>query len=335
MRAVQMQPGYYQPEVGWMGYQAFSNFVLVNWMVDGVAGRRERVEGVWMHVDLEKAIQRAERCWRAAGGAWEVAAEAKKAWLMGVAREAARLAVYCRGQGQRGDWLEAAAKMRTSVGARRGALQRRLRNEQVRLGVLPDGRGRWAVDAVVAWRGAGERTEARVRWLGFDRATDRPWPECWVPRRWLTSDLRSADPGRRGPRAVLLAQPRVAGTRIQPKRGGAAVHLELDPSGKRARTCQLGRSRAGGEEDGEAEEEESEVEGEESGAATTGTVAEGASAGDDVGSAEGLTSTHTSSGVSARPFRSRFGSRAGFEWTTRPIPSVLNVQRQRPGRAGW
>ena len=65
-----------------------------------------------------------------------------------------------------------------------------LRNEEVVSGVAPDGRGRWAVEQVVEWRGGARDREARIRWCGFDPTTGVPWEDSWVPRALLSADLR-------------------------------------------------------------------------------------------------------------------------------------------------
>ena len=46
-----------------------------------------------------------------------------------------------------------------------------LLNAEIGNGLAPDGRGRWAVDAVLEWRGGADRREALVRGCGFDPTT--------------------------------------------------------------------------------------------------------------------------------------------------------------------
>ena len=53
-----------------------------------------------------------------------------------------------------------------------------------------DGRGRWAVDRILQWRGSFREREALVRWLGFDRQSMLPHADTWTPRYKLTADLR-------------------------------------------------------------------------------------------------------------------------------------------------
>ena len=66
------------------------------------------------------------------------------------------------------------------------ALQRReVENELVAAGVRPDGRRRYAVHKVVAWRGSGKGREALVQWRGFG-----PEESTWEPVSWLTRDLQ-------------------------------------------------------------------------------------------------------------------------------------------------
>ena len=58
-------------------------------------------------------------------------------------------------------------------------------NALVTAGLAADGRSRWAVAGIVAWRGSGKGREALVRWEGFQAETDlfpgEPWPDSWEP----------------------------------------------------------------------------------------------------------------------------------------------------------
>ena len=68
-----------------------------------------------------------------------------------------------------------------------------LLNAEIAAGVVCDGRRRWAVDCILAWRGGTEKrnhTEALVRWLGFDRLSGVPHADTWELRSRLTADLR-------------------------------------------------------------------------------------------------------------------------------------------------
>ena len=49
--------------------------------------------------------------------------------------------------------------------------RRLLHNQEVGNGVAPDGRGRWAVERILGWRGDASVREAHVRWCGFDPTT--------------------------------------------------------------------------------------------------------------------------------------------------------------------
>ena len=76
-----------------------------------------------------------------------------------------------------------------------------LLNAEIAAGVVADGRRRWAVDRILAWRGGTERRnhkEALVRWLGFDRLSGAPHADTWEQRSRLTADLR--DGGRTMPK---------------------------------------------------------------------------------------------------------------------------------------
>ena len=63
-------------------------------------------------------------------------------------------------------------------------------NEEIGSGLAADGRGRWAVESILAWRGGAGDRAALVRWSGFDPATGEPWADSWEPRAALNSDLR-------------------------------------------------------------------------------------------------------------------------------------------------
>ena len=65
-----------------------------------------------------------------------------------------------------------------------------LGNEEVASGVASDGRGRWAVDQILQWRGSGSGRQALGRWLGFNTITGMSWDDTWEPRSYLTADLR-------------------------------------------------------------------------------------------------------------------------------------------------
>ena len=46
---------------------------------------------------------------------------------------------------------------------------------------------------MIKWRGTRAATrQGFVRWLGFNLATGRDWDDSWIPRAWMTSDLRQA-----------------------------------------------------------------------------------------------------------------------------------------------
>ena len=68
--------------------------------------------------------------------------------------------------------------------------RRGLSNALIEAGVVADGRRRWAVERVLEWRGGYRNREALVQWAGFDGRTGERWRAEWVPRDWLTRDLR-------------------------------------------------------------------------------------------------------------------------------------------------
>ena len=67
--------------------------------------------------------------------------------------------------------LAALANARRLLRQRPAARRRMLQNEEVGSGLAPDGRGRWAVDRVVEWRGGAKDREALVSWCGFNPET--------------------------------------------------------------------------------------------------------------------------------------------------------------------
>ena len=127
--------------------------------------------------------------------------------------------------------LAAFAKGRVSVEAARGVLgwldqvapvagpaqrsvrrlgKRRLQNAMIAAGVVPDGRGRWAVDEVlrverrIALPGEEGRTGewqrmALIRWRGADRLQRQAHVETWRPFEFVTLDLQRRWIKPRGP----------------------------------------------------------------------------------------------------------------------------------------
>ena len=61
--------------------------------------------------------------------------------------------------------------------------RRAISNQMVDEGLKADGRGRWRVLAVTAWRGPASKREGLVTWVG-------PYAPSWEPRKALTADLR-------------------------------------------------------------------------------------------------------------------------------------------------
>ena len=84
-----------------------------------------------------------------------------------------------------------------------------LLNEEISNGLAPDGRGRWAVDSILAWRGGADDRVALVRLSGFDPTTGEPclpWADSWEPRGALTSDLREGGHIRRRRTAAEISE---------------------------------------------------------------------------------------------------------------------------------
>ena len=70
------------------------------------------------------------------------------------------------------------------------ACSRAMHNALIEAGVEPDGRGRWAVDSILDWRGQANSREALVQYAGFDRVTGLRHPPTWVPIGRLSTDLQ-------------------------------------------------------------------------------------------------------------------------------------------------
>ena len=66
-----------------------------------------------------------------------------------------------------------------------------LLNAETAAGVTADGRGRWAVDCILGWRGPSSKREALVQWRGFDRRSGEAHRSTWESRGHLTADLRA------------------------------------------------------------------------------------------------------------------------------------------------
>ena len=138
-------------------------------------------------VDVGAAWRRAWKQWAMAGGWAAMAAERSwRASSMELAMDVAR-ARLARGTLSTRSFLPLVVM----------EVRRRVwHNAAIAEGLEADGRGRWAVDDILGWRGVSrdqdgmDTREALVRWLGFDRVTGEPWADQWIPRRQLTSDLR-------------------------------------------------------------------------------------------------------------------------------------------------
>ena len=140
---------------------------------------------------VARGLTHSWRAWAVAGGVAAMARESGRVRKAEETRRAARLVDWKERQGsQPSPALEALANARRLLRQRPAARARMLRNEEVGSGVAPDGRGRWAVDQIVEWRGGARDREAHVRWCGFDSASGEPWDDSWVPRALLTADLR-------------------------------------------------------------------------------------------------------------------------------------------------
>ena len=117
-----------------------------------------------------------------------------KARLVQETRAAAKLVSHLLARGiQPCNLLSDMGSARRVVRATPRVQTRVLLNAEIAAGVVCDGRRRWAVDCILAWRGGTEKrnhTEALVRWLGFDRLSGVPHADTWELRSRLTADLR-------------------------------------------------------------------------------------------------------------------------------------------------
>ena len=171
-------------------------------------------------VDAGAAWRRAWKQWAMAGGWAAMAAErSRRASAMDLTRDVAR-ARLARGTLSVKSFLPLVAM----------EVRRRVwHNAAIAEGLEADGRGRWAVDDVLAWRGVSrdqggrDTREALVRWLGFNRITGEPWADQWIPRRLLTPDLRGYR--KRAPRGDAAPPPkreRCSSARGSTLRGGGS-----------------------------------------------------------------------------------------------------------------
>ena len=125
-----------------------------------------------------------------------------------------------------------------------GIDKRTLGNALISAGLAADGRSRWAVADILAWRGRGRRREALVRWEGFQAETDlfpgEPWPDSWEPRSNLTGDLRklgaarhATTTGRRTAAEAAEEESAVEGKRKSPRLAGDAPMAGIAMEGRR------------------------------------------------------------------------------------------------------
>ena len=118
-----------------------------------------------------------------------------------------------------------------------------LLNAETAAGVTADGRGRWAVDCILGWRGPSSKREALVQWRGFDRRSGEAHRNTWEPRSHLTSDLRAG--GLILPKRTYTAfqpPPRPAGARKLSRLAGGEPAGLLDEVAVR-RAARLKRER--------------------------------------------------------------------------------------------
>jgi hypothetical protein len=191
-----------------IGRAAIGVGIAVPWEPGGTEGRRWRDEdGAWRAVSFSKGMAHAWRAWKAAGG--HKAMDRERGFRRDVeeTRRAARLSDWLERCGRRiSPALAALANARRLLRQRPVARRRMLLNEEVGSGLAADGRGRWAVESILAWRGGAGDRAALVRWSGFDPATGEPWADSWEPRAALTSDLRGGGLIRRRRTAAAIRE---------------------------------------------------------------------------------------------------------------------------------
>ena len=152
-------------------------------------------------------------------------------------RAAAALVEHLRARGcQPSPLLAAMGSARVPLRLPLGVRARALRNAQVAAGVSSDGRGRWAVDVILEWRGGSANRMAHVRWLGFDPRTGLPWLDSWEPRGNLTHDLRAGGLTRQSGRGTRAGTSWARGTRgaaggakrVETRACDASAHVSPD-----------------------------------------------------------------------------------------------------------
>ena len=118
-------------------------------------------------------LAHAWRAWAAAGGHKAMGRERGRRRDVDETHRAARLNDWMEGRGVRvPPALAALANARRLLRQRPVARRRMLANAEIGCGLAPDGRGRWAVESVLEWRGGFGGREALARWCGFVRSGD-------------------------------------------------------------------------------------------------------------------------------------------------------------------
>ena len=191
-----------------IGQAAIGVGVAVPWEEGGTEGRRRRDEGgVWRAISFGDGLAHTWRAWTAAGGQKAMWRERGRRREVDETRRAARLNDWMEECGVRvPPALAALANARRLLRQRPVARRRMLANAEIGCGLAPDGRGRWAVESVMDWRGGSGGREALIRWCGFDPTTGEPWEDLWEPKAALTADLRAGGIIRRRRTRVQMAE---------------------------------------------------------------------------------------------------------------------------------
>ena len=144
-------------------------------------GRRVILNGVWQARLWLSSARHAQKIWARLGGEREVDNEKSVRLRSRLAR--VRAAIFCPGSSA--SERAAASEELDGMSGLRGVarVKRAISNQAIEEGLKADGRGRWRVLAVTAWRGSARGREGLVTWAG-------PHAPSWVPTKSLSMDLR-------------------------------------------------------------------------------------------------------------------------------------------------
>ena len=172
-------------------------FEATAWREQGGAGGWQRwPDGAWRAASALEGEERAARALAVVGGRAAVRREATALAKLLEVRQLAQL--------EQASWGSAspsatagirawAAQVRDGRRASRqfpALLRRKVENVMISRGLMPDGRGRMAVERLIGFRGSGRNKECLVRWSGVDLESGERRADEWLPASRLTGDLR-------------------------------------------------------------------------------------------------------------------------------------------------